>query len=385
MPAHPRCHRRMALKYPLLLVAVLTALSGCTNFDFDLRNNTASTANAVQTKSAGRPEPDARGVISYSSYQVAVARRGDTVADVAARVGLPADDIGRYNGIADGVTLRKGEILALPARVSDSSLATDPTLQPGTIDIASLAGDAIDRAGTATDPTGVQRTVKTGTTQEPTRHKVERGETAYSIARLYGVSVSSLADWNGLGPDLTVREGQYLLIPLPADSGTNVTAATPPGALTPIPTPPSAAKPLPDDEAPATETTSPLPATDLSKDKTVEARLAMPVQGSIIRSYQAGKNEGIDIAASAGTPVTAAADGTVAAITRNTDQVPILVIRHDDSLLTVYANINDIKVAKGDKVKRGQQLATVRAGDPAFLHFEVRQGFESVDPMAFLN
>ena len=45
---------------------------------------------------------------------------------------------------------------------------------------------------------------------------MQRGETAYTIARLYNVSAKSLAEWNGLGPDLAVREGQYLLIPVVA-------------------------------------------------------------------------------------------------------------------------------------------------------------------------
>jgi len=43
---------------------------------------------------------------------------------------------------------------------------------------------------------------------------VARGETAFTIARLYNVSVRALSDWNGLGPDLEVREDQYLLIPV---------------------------------------------------------------------------------------------------------------------------------------------------------------------------
>ncbi|MFW5655922.1 MAG: murein hydrolase activator EnvC family protein, partial [Roseicyclus sp.] len=111
----------------------------------------------------------------------------------------------------------------------------------------------------------------------------------------------------------------------------------------------------------------------------------MPAQGSIIRGYQKGKNDGIDIAARAGSQVRAAADGTVAAITRDTDQVPILVLRHEDNLLSVYANIDGIAVEKGDRVSRGQAVATVREGSPAFLHFEVRKGFESVDPMPYLT
>ena len=87
---------------------------------------------------------------------------------------------------------------------------------------------------------------------EPVRHKVERGETAYTIARLYDVSVRSLADWNGLGSDLSVREGQYLLIPVALpDSGDNRQAAaatTQPGAGSPTPEPPSASRPLPEND-----------------------------------------------------------------------------------------------------------------------------------------
>ena len=81
----------------------------------------------------------------------------------------------------------------------------------------------------------------------------------------------------------------------------------------------------------------------------------------------------------------AAADGTVAAITASADQVPIIVVRHADNLLTVYANVDRIKVAKGDTVKRGQQIAQLRGGDNAYVHFEVREGFDSVDPTPYLN
>jgi murein DD-endopeptidase MepM/ murein hydrolase activator NlpD len=111
----------------------------------------------------------------------------------------------------------------------------------------------------------------------------------------------------------------------------------------------------------------------------------MPVAGKVIRPFSKGRNDGIDIAAAAGTPVAAAADGTVAAVTKDTGQVPIVVIRHADGLLTVYAGIDKLTVAKGNAVKRGQQIAVVRAADPAFLHFEVRRGVDAVDPMGFLQ
>jgi murein DD-endopeptidase MepM/ murein hydrolase activator NlpD len=110
-----------------------------------------------------------------------------------------------------------------------------------------------------------------------------------------------------------------------------------------------------------------------------------PVLGSIIRGYSKGKNEGINIKAAAGAPVKAADTGTVAAITKSADGVPIVVVRHAGNLLTVYANVTDVSVKKGDSVTRGQQIAKLRAGDDAYVHFEVRKGFDSVDPAPFIN
>ena len=371
---------RYILRATLLGPALMTLAACETGFDLDLRrfSDGFNTAEAGQARTAPRPKPDERGIISYPTYQVAVARRGDTVVDVANRIGLPASDLARFNGLPVDAVLRAGEVIALPRRVTEP--ASGPIQPSGGIDITTLAGDAIDRAGDR--PIPVSAGTQTG--DEPTRHQVVRGETAYSISRLYGVSVRSLADWNGLGPDLTVRDGQYLLIPVSAAAPPVVTEVTEPGQGSPTPTPPSAAQPLPQDVAqPAEAPASP----DLGADRTAASGAAMilPVDGKIIRAFKKGSTDGIDISASAGSPVRAAANGTVAAITRDTDQVPILVIRHPDNVLTVYANIDGITVKKGDSVKRGQKIAVVRAGDPAFLHFQVREGTVSVDPQPYLN
>ena len=110
-----------------------------------------------------------------------------------------------------------------------------------------------------------------------------------------------------------------------------------------------------------------------------------PVQGSIIRAYSKGKNEGINIKGSPGDSVKAADSGTVAAITKSAEGVPIVVIRHPDNLLTVYANVANVSVGKGDSVSKGTTIAKLRSGDNSFVHFEVRNGFDSVDPTPYLN
>ncbi len=363
--------RSLMLMAPALLAACVGAPS---EWDFDFRPN-APRGEAV---TADRPDPDSRGLISYDSYQVAVARRGDTVADVATRIGLGADELASFNGRSAGDALRDGEVLALPRRV------TGGTTPGAGNDIASIARGAIDAADAA-NPTTSGPQLPDG--QEPVRHRIARGETAYSVARLYGVSVRSLAEWNGLGPDLAVREGQFLLIPIVIENAAAPEATEPGTSVAPLP--PSSSAPLPGQIETATlpdlegtgtgaPEAAPAPAPQQSS-----ARLIRPVEGSVLRGYGSG-NEGIDIGAAAGTPVRAAADGTVAAITQDTDQVPILVVRHADGLLTVYANIQNIRVSRGDNVSRGATVAEVGSGDPSFLHFEVRRGFEAVDPSDFL-
>lgn len=374
-------------------VAALALLSACTGpFDFDLRGNVGAftTAGAVHAITSPRPEPDARGIISYPNYQVAVARRGDTVADVAARIGLPVNELARFNGIALGDVLREGEILALPRRVAE------PLGQPGSVDIAALAGDALR---TAPDTTPVETTTLAPITEprppeakpkppsdpEPLRHQVKRGETAYTISRLYQVPVRTLAEWNGLGADFAIREGQFLLIPVTGVAAPRRPAPpSQPGAGSPTPTPPSARTALPDERIDPTPPEPPTVSVG-QPTRTTEARMAFPVQGKIVRPYEKGRNDGIGIAAAPGTPVTAAAAGSVAAITKDADGVPIIVLRHMGNLLTVYANVDKIIVQKGDKIKRGQKLAQLREGDKAYVHFEVRDGFDSVDPMPFLK
>ncbi|MDD9724187.1 peptidoglycan DD-metalloendopeptidase family protein [Roseovarius sp. SK2] len=377
---------------PLVCAVALLAVAGCDNFDIDMRDGGPGTAEAARNASANRPTPDSRGIISYPNYQVAVARRGDTLQSLARRIGVDVGELSRYNGIQPGDTLRDGEIIALPGRVAEP--AGGPlTPRPG-VDIASVAGNAIENASSGR--TSSNRTLDRGQSGvEPVRHQVQRGETAFTIARLYDVSVRSLADWNGLGTDFAVREGQYLLIPVavpdakPAQVQTTALETTSPGQGSPTPTPPSAAQPLPEEKTvaaakPVESTAAP----DLggnTASASSNARMSYPVKGDIIREYSKGKNDGIDIAAPAGTPVRAARSGTVAAITKDTNGVPIIVVKHDQNLLTVYSNVDKVRVSKGDSISRGGQLASIRTDGSAALHFEVREGFESVDPLPYLQ
>ena len=393
---------------PFTLACALLALAaGCGEVpDIDLRDRTGGfDTSPGGTPLASRPEPDARGVITYEDYQVAVARQGDTPRAIAQRLGLDAGAVARTNGIDPDAGLREGEVLTLPTRVP-GALATRP------LDVAAVATTALDRADGGAAPSAVPVTTAT----QPIRHTVQRGETAFSIARLYNIPVGTLASWNGLTGNLTVREGQTVLIPsgaAPADpAGGPLTA---PGLGSPTPVPPSATAPLPREDTstnvpavslpdapdlttpppppptpeppqispPSPPIAEPEPASEPEPARS-DARFLRPVSGAVIRDFNPGRNEGIDIGAAAGASVQAADRGTVAAVTEDTSGVAIVVLKHDDNLLTVYTNLENLSVAKGDSVSRGGRLGTVAAGSPTFLHFEVRRGMTAVDPNDFL-
>ena len=395
---------QIPLRRVMMTSVALVALVACEDFDLDVRDvgNGFDTTSAVQ-QLPGRPRPDDRGVISYPNYQVVVARRDDTIRGIAIRLGLDANELAAYNGIEPDVILRRDEIIALPARVAEPSPATGAIaagpIQP--FDVTAVATTALDRAdagnavtGTilppaATPPATPAATPAAGGT-EPIRHQVVRGETVFSISRLYNVPVTNIAEWNGLNTQFTIREGQYLLIP----RGGQAVAATPavdvtgPGVGTQTPVPPSAATPLPVDTTSAAAAPAAPAAPNLGQPSTppaaAGARFQLPVEGSVIRAYAPGRNEGIDIGAPAGTNVKAADSGTVAAVTTDTSGGAIVVIKHSDGLLTVYTQMEGLTVEKNANVSRGQTIGKVRAADPSFLHFEVRQGLQSLDPADYL-
>ena len=365
----------MALRFDskyIISLLIATALTGCTNsFGMDVRDQFGGildTSSAAANAVADRPEPDARGVLTFPSYQVALARAGDRIEDVAARIGVDADRLGQFNGIPRKAILRHGEVIALPSNMT-AVAADGAPLTPTIVDIRELS-DA-----PSAEPQAA----------EPKRHKVVEGETIYTISRLYSVSAEDLAKWNSLNLTTQLRPGQYLLIPIIPIPPVEVST---PGTGSIAPAPPSSTRPQPRSAQPQTAAipapaAAPTPVAGtgpITQASQSDARFMRPVSGTIIRSYKKGVNEGIDIGSPGGTAVSAADVGTVAAITKDTKGVAIVVIKHADGLLTVYTNIDSLSVKKGDSVTRGQEIAKIREGAPSFLHFEVRKGLESVDP-----
>ena len=226
-----------------ILFLILLNVGSCgvlNNLDFDLRGNEYDTSEAVRKAMKTRPLPDSRGIISYATYEVAVARQGDTIKSIAGRLGLEPKNVASYNGMSSLEKLNEGQLISLPNRINTKELhLNNPTSNRNEVNVTELASTAIE---TATNKKKIINKSTLKQENEPIRHKVSRGETAFTISRLYNVSIRSLADWNGLDSNYTIREGQYLLIPLPRDQIVTELAAVKPGESSKTPSPPSSSE-----------------------------------------------------------------------------------------------------------------------------------------------
>ncbi len=100
------------------------------------------------------------------------------------------------------------------------------------------------------------------------------------------------------------------------------------------------------------------------------------------------RHEGIDVAAPTGTPINAADGGKVSFAGKNGAYGNLVIVDHENGYQTYYAHNNSILVKKGDRVHKGQKIATVgstgRSTGP-HLHFEVRKGGKPINPLNFVK
>lgn len=120
---------------------------------------------------------------------------------------------------------------------------------------------------------------------------------------------------------------------------------------------------------------------------------ALPVSGRLLRGYgwtvdaldgMERFHPGVDIACPEGTEVKAVFDGKVEQVGDDDHYGSFVLLNHGGGTYTLYAQIQDVEVKKGDQVTIGQVLARTAAkgevGEPG-LHFEYREGAKLVDPL----
>lgn len=177
-------------------------------------------------------------------------------------------------------------------------------------------------------------------------HKVEKGQTLWSIAKFYNVNIDDIVKINRI-PDVTqISVGQFLFVP-------NASAAKP-------------AEPVAD--------------------------FIWPVKGKIVSFYGSKKygvlNKGIDICVREGADIVASRPGKVVFCdSKLKGWGQTIIIDHLDGFSTLYAQNSAVLVKVSDMVRQGQVIAKAgksgRAWRPC-LHFQIRKGEKPQNPFYYL-
>lgn len=265
--------------------------------------------------------------------------------------------------------------------------------------------------------------------QMPDTHSVKRGETLYQIAFRYELAVDDLARWNAIGPPYTIYPDQQLRLQSRFAEQPQQTLAKNDGfrdaglSTQPLRSPASAAgKASEARDLPAVDTGStasiekpevrpalkptlkiqPL-ATAAKPQPKPAATAAVPEKvsnagvdwmwpvagGRLNRRFISGdqSRQGIDISGNPGQPVLAAADGEV--VYSGSGLLgfsELIIVKHNDSLLSAYAHNRRRLVKEGDSVNAGQQIAELgqspRGEDE--VHVQIRKKGKPQDPLIYL-
>ncbi len=185
-------------------------------------------------------------------------------------------------------------------------------------------------------------------------HQVKKGETLWRIAKLYGVELDSVVKANRIGDATKISQGQTIFIPTSGNTK---------------------------------------PALISKLDYGDAGSFVWPVRGKVVSHYGLKKkdntvNKGIDILVEEGAEVVATRAGKVVFCS---DKIKgfgkTIIIQHEESFASVYANNDAILVKEGQLVNRGELIAkagrTERSGD-YMLHFEIRKGHIPQNPFYFL-
>jgi len=286
------------------------------------QGQTADTRAAAVAAVEAAPEPEP----AYLTY---IVQQGDTAASIAARHGLQLESLLWNNPElrTDPNFLYVGEELTIPSR--DGILYT-----------------------------------------------VQLGDTLLDIADVYQADVESIVGLSGnqLGDADSVLDGAVLLLP---------------GAVPPPP-PPPAVTPEPFFAAAAPD--EGYGGDSAAAAGAVYSGFMWPVGGSLNDYFGAPRgggtyHSGLDIGADSGTLIAAAAGGQVVLASSGYGYGNYVIVRHDNGYETLYAHLTEIYVAQGQWVAQGEAVGTVGSTGWAtgpHLHFEVRVGGASVDPLSYL-
>ncbi|MGC8927565.1 MAG: peptidoglycan DD-metalloendopeptidase family protein [Myxococcota bacterium] len=214
-------------------------------------------------------------------------------------------------------------------------------------------------------------------------HIVAKGENLYRISRAYGVDIQELAEINDIEDISQIKAGQRIFIPgakeikkveIVTSSESNISSDT---------------QNQQGERIKDSQTTNKKETTQ--EIKTYRGRFIWPVKGKVISYFgvRGGKNhKGIDIAAPEGTKIVASDSGTVIySDNKLKNYGNVIIIKHTDNYITVYAHNKVNYVKENEMVKKGQIIGEVGQtgnAEAPHLHFEIRDNTRARNPLFYL-
>lgn len=199
---------RIALQYGLTW-GELAELNGITNSDSLL------VGQRLLVPTIPTPEGDP---------QTHTVQPGETLGRIAALYGADVTTLMRLNSIANPNTIYAGQVLVIIPEQPDVSPTPTPTQQPGSSPTPAISSTAEAPQSESTPDLIVfelpteepDATQVAANLSQANLHIVASGQTMYSIAQLYGLSVQDIATANGLSDPTRIFVGQRLIIPTSA-------------------------------------------------------------------------------------------------------------------------------------------------------------------------
>lgn len=335
-------------------------------------------------------------------------RPGETIATLADRYGVPQKELLKANGLTHVSDAAPGQLVIIPtfggpnsarAAADASGLPTDgrkpvlPSDQQQNVAVLPNAPNSREKQQVAASAATGKETGGAG--EGAGSYIVKPGDSLARIAKANGVSVDDLKKANGLTTG-NIRIGQALAVPTRGAKPAAVAQAAP--AADPVKTAsvPASGQPA-EYQAPAssksvTEVASAKPET-ATPEMTGIGKYRWPARGAVIANFGANidgkRSDGIAISVPQGTPVKAAENGVVIYAGNGLKELGnTVLIRHDDGKVTVYGHADSLSVQRGQKVQRGQTIATSgMTGNVKrpMLHFEVRKDAAPVNPITYLE
>ena len=156
--------------------------------------------------------PPANSGKSYAGLRDYKISRGDTMASISRKTGVPVAELRRINQVSE--PLRAGRVLKIPGT---NRTGVDPRALASVREVPSAKGTSVASAGRQVAPS---RTVsasapvreKVVSTASAASHEVKQGDTMYSIAKRYGVTQEAILAANGM-KNHNISLGQQLRIP----------------------------------------------------------------------------------------------------------------------------------------------------------------------------